>query len=110
VERGARNAARARLSPPLTKREAEVLEWVRYGKSNAEIAAILSIELPTVKKHLQNIYIKLGVHNRTAAANFAVQPPGSSPWRFRTAILPSSLPFPYRKPEALRAFHSSDAV
>ena len=52
---------------PLTKRESEVLFWISTGKSDAEIAVILSISPLTVHKHAQNIYIKLGVETRTAA-------------------------------------------
>ncbi|HEV2429929.1 MAG TPA: LuxR C-terminal-related transcriptional regulator [Burkholderiales bacterium] len=52
----------------LTPREAEVLRWVAAGKSDAQIGAILRISARTVQKHLQNIYDKLGVETRTAAA------------------------------------------
>lgn len=52
----------------LSRREAEVLTWLAYGKTNAEIGIILGISGQTVKKHLDNIYLKLGVENRTAAA------------------------------------------
>lgn len=52
----------------LTPREREVLGWVRQGKTNAEVATLLSIRLRTVKKHLEHIYQKLGVENRTMAA------------------------------------------
>jgi DNA-binding CsgD family transcriptional regulator len=52
----------------LTTREAEVLRWVSAGKSDAQIGAILRISARTVQKHLQNIYDKLGVESRTAAA------------------------------------------
>ncbi|MCC5806819.1 MAG: response regulator [Opitutales bacterium] len=57
----------------LTHREAEVLYWIAQGKSSPEIAAILDSALNTVKKHAQNIYHKLGVDNRTAAALRAVE-------------------------------------
>jgi DNA-binding CsgD family transcriptional regulator len=53
----------------LTAREAEVLRWVAAGKSDAQIGAILRISARTVQKHLQNVYDKLGVENRTAAVN-----------------------------------------
>lgn len=56
---------------PLTRREAEVLSWVARGKSNAEIATILQVCTKTVDKHLERIYPKLGVENRTAAASHA---------------------------------------
>jgi DNA-binding CsgD family transcriptional regulator len=55
----------------LTVREREVLTWIARGKSNAEIGAILGISSATVGKHLEHIYPKLGVENRTAAASFA---------------------------------------
>ena len=57
----------------LTARENEVLFWLGHAKSNREIAAILNIEPATVGKHLEHIYPKLGVENRTAAASFAPQ-------------------------------------
>jgi DNA-binding CsgD family transcriptional regulator len=56
----------------LTRREAEMLQWVTQGKTNAEIGCILSISLATVKKHLQHVYEKLGVETRTAAATLAL--------------------------------------
>ncbi len=57
-----------RRLPQLTPRERELLELVADGKSNAEIAERLWISLGTVRKHLDNVYAKLGVHSRTAAA------------------------------------------
>jgi DNA-binding NarL/FixJ family response regulator len=57
----------------LTPREAEVLFWVCQGKSNPEVCAILEMKLFTVKKHLENIYVKLGVENRTAASGLALE-------------------------------------
>ena len=55
----------------LTLREREVLRWLARGKANAEIGEILGISAATVGKHLEHIYPKLGVENRTAAASFA---------------------------------------
>jgi DNA-binding CsgD family transcriptional regulator len=55
----------------LTLREREVLHWLARGKTNAEIGEILGISAATVGKHLEHIYPKLGVENRTAAASFA---------------------------------------
>ncbi len=52
----------------LTPREAEVLQAVATGASNAEIGAQLHIAASTVKKYLDNIYAKLGVSGRTRAA------------------------------------------
>lgn len=52
----------------LTYREEDVLYWVAQGKTNAETARILKIAPGTVKIHLEKIYQKLGVENRTSAA------------------------------------------
>jgi DNA-binding NarL/FixJ family response regulator len=49
---------------PLTPREADVLELLRSGSSNAEIAAALSVGIETVRTHARNIYRKLGVRTR----------------------------------------------
>jgi DNA-binding CsgD family transcriptional regulator len=59
------------VSVGLTLREAEVLLWLMRGKANSEIAVILGSKTATVSKHLEHIYQKLGVENRTAAANAA---------------------------------------
>lgn len=48
----------------LTPREAEVALWVAQGKSNAEIAAIVGATESTIKKHLQNVFLKFGLENR----------------------------------------------
>lgn len=53
----------------LTQREAEVLLWVAQGKTNRDIGQILGTSPRTVNKHLEHVYIKLGVETRTAAAN-----------------------------------------
>jgi DNA-binding NarL/FixJ family response regulator len=56
----------------LTAREAEVLYWVVKGKTNRDVAEILSMSPKTVTKHLEHVYEKLGVETRTAAANLAL--------------------------------------
>jgi DNA-binding CsgD family transcriptional regulator len=56
----------------LTRREAEVSAWMAGGKTNAEIGQILGIHPMTVKKHLEHIFQKLGVENRTAAAGLVL--------------------------------------
>jgi DNA-binding NarL/FixJ family response regulator len=58
---------------PVTRREAEVLRWIAHGKSNRDIADILGLSPRTVNKHLEQIFVKLGVENRTAAASIAVR-------------------------------------
>ncbi|MBI5128378.1 MAG: response regulator transcription factor [Rhodopseudomonas palustris] len=55
----------------LTSRESEVLAWLSKGKTNRDIAQILGLSPRTVDKHLEQIYAKLGVENRTAAAAIA---------------------------------------
>jgi DNA-binding CsgD family transcriptional regulator len=62
--------AERRPLPQLTAREREVLELVAEGHTNGEIATQLWISPGTVRKHLDNLYTKLGVHTRTAAAAF----------------------------------------
>src|SRR5262245_45165899 len=52
----------------LTRRQAEVLAWLAQGKTNADIAAILSISPSTVARHVEAIFAALGVRTRTAAA------------------------------------------
>lgn len=52
----------------LTGREAEVLLWISRGKSNRDASEILNISARTVNKHLEQIFIKMGVENRAAAA------------------------------------------
>jgi DNA-binding CsgD family transcriptional regulator len=58
----------ARDGLDLTPREEQILDLVALGKTNAEIARTLWIAPTTVRKHLENIYGKLGVRTRTAAA------------------------------------------
>lgn len=62
---------RDRLS--LTLREAEVLKWIARGKSNKDIGEILNLSPRTVNKHLEQVFAKLGVENRTAAAALAIR-------------------------------------
>ena len=57
----------------LTKREAEVLFWIAKDKSNANIAKLLVCSEGTVRKHLENIYKKLGVQTSIGAVMFALE-------------------------------------
>jgi DNA-binding CsgD family transcriptional regulator len=59
-------ALRQRFS--LTQRESEVLLWIAKGKANRDIGEILGLSARTVNKHLEQIYVKLGVENRASAA------------------------------------------
>ncbi|MDH2426742.1 response regulator transcription factor [Sphaerisporangium sp. TRM90804] len=82
-------AAEAMLAPPetgppvtsrgpapvavLTEREREVLALIASGRSNREIARELLVAEKTVKTHVSNVLMKLGVHDRTQAALYAVR-------------------------------------
>lgn len=61
------------LTLGLTARAAEVLLWVAQGKTNADIATILGISESTVKKHLLEVFAKLGVETRSAATLRALE-------------------------------------
>lgn len=62
----------AKKGPHLTPRECEVLQWVRLGKTNAEVASILGVSHKTVKNQVQAILIKLRVNNRAQAVASAL--------------------------------------
>ena len=53
----------------LTLREWEILHWVRGGGRNGQIAAILTLSPHTIRKHLENIFRKLGVETRAGAVH-----------------------------------------
>ena len=56
-----------RLVNPLSEREFQMLLAVKSGKTNAEVADEANLSVNTVKTHLQNIYSKMDVRNRTEA-------------------------------------------
>jgi DNA-binding NarL/FixJ family response regulator len=58
---------------PLSAREIEVLRLVAAGRTNHAIAAELFVSERTVHRHVSNIFDKLGVNSRTAAASYAIQ-------------------------------------
>jgi non-specific serine/threonine protein kinase len=64
----------------LTEREVEILALLARGGSSQEIASALSISARTVERHIGNIYLKVGAHNRAEATTYA----------FRQGIVPSS--------------------
>jgi DNA-binding NarL/FixJ family response regulator len=68
-DRAVMEAMRAAFT--LTMREAEVLYWVVKGKTNKDVGDILGSSPMTVKKHLERVFVKLGVETRTAAAGKA---------------------------------------
>ena len=61
----------------LTPRELDVLDWLAKGKTNRDIADILGMAPRTVNKHLEHIFVKLGVETRTAAAAIAARHAGT---------------------------------
>ena len=61
-------------APGLTPREGEVMRWLARGKTDADIAVLLAISPRTVQKHLEHVYVKLGVETRTAAVMRALSP------------------------------------
>lgn len=60
----------------LTQREAEILFWATQGQNNKAIAAQLNISVSTVRKHLENIYLKLQVSSRTEAVTRSLEQVG----------------------------------
>ena len=69
----AREFGMSRMPGPelLTPREADVLELLQQGRSNAEIAAALHVGIETVRTHARSIYRKLGVRTRRELANMS---------------------------------------
>jgi DNA-binding CsgD family transcriptional regulator len=63
----------------LTARERQVLAWVACGKRNAEVAELLSLAPSTVRKHLENVYAKLGVQTRSGAVARFLDLPETQP-------------------------------
>ena len=58
---------------PLTARETDVLRLIVAGKNNTEITESLCLSMNTIKTHIKNLYLKLGVDDRTAAALKAIR-------------------------------------
>src|SRR6266508_646613 len=67
------HSLQALASLALTPREAEVLFWISEGKSNHDIGVILGAKTGTICKHVEHIFGKLNVENRTAAAVVALE-------------------------------------
>jgi DNA-binding CsgD family transcriptional regulator len=91
----------ASASLKLTPREAEVLFWISRGKSNHDIGVILGAKIGTICKHVEHIFAKLNVENRTSAAVVALEtyrsiaPVSDSklgqPWAAITALITTHL-------------------
>ena len=69
----ARSGSGGGAEPQLTAREREVLDLIARGRSNREIARALTVSEKTVKTHVSNVLMKLGVADRTQAALWAVR-------------------------------------
>ena len=70
---GGRPGESARLAPPLTERELEVIRALSRGMSDRQIAQSLGISEKTVRNHTSNIYRKLHIFDRTQAVIYAVR-------------------------------------
>ncbi|HEY5727910.1 MAG TPA: LuxR C-terminal-related transcriptional regulator, partial [Acidimicrobiia bacterium] len=71
---GSRPPPEAERAPAgLTGREVEVLRLIARGRSNRQVAEELFISVKTVGRHVENVYAKIGVSSRAAAAVFAMR-------------------------------------
>ncbi len=68
-----KDEANCQLPTPLSQREIEILQMLACGTTNVEISESLHISPHTVKSHINHIFNKLGVHNRTQASVWATQ-------------------------------------
>jgi DNA-binding CsgD family transcriptional regulator len=87
----------ALASLALTPREAEVLFWISEGKSNHDIGVILGAKTGTICKHVEHIFGKLNVENRTAAAVVALD-------AYRSVAAPASASKPGHAWAAIAGF------
>ena len=70
---GVRPTARRLPAPRPTQRETEVLRLVAAGKTNPEIASALAVSRHTIKRHLDNLFAKLGLSSRAEATAYALR-------------------------------------
>ena len=94
-------SVKALASLNLTPRETEVLFWISQGKSNHDIGIILGAKTGTICKHVEHIFAKLNVENRTAAAlvaheTYRFAPPASEsntgrPWAAITGFITTQI-------------------
>jgi DNA-binding NarL/FixJ family response regulator len=66
-------SANGHIPAAISDRELQVLALLAAGRTNTEIATRLCLSIRTVERHVQNIYNKLGVHNRVEAASWALR-------------------------------------
>jgi DNA-binding NarL/FixJ family response regulator len=66
-------AAQSEASPSLSVRELEVLQLIVHGKSNKEIATVLSLSANTIAVHRSNIMRQLGIHNTAELVVYAIR-------------------------------------
>jgi DNA-binding CsgD family transcriptional regulator len=80
-----RRAGSSKRLDKLTPREHEILAELATGATSSEIAEQLGIAVPTIRRHLANIYGKLGCSNRVQASNLyhLGHPAGAAPRRTR---------------------------
>lgn len=57
----------------ITQRETEILNYIKEGMSNSEIAKLISLSSKTIENHVRNIMIKLDANNRTEAVVIALR-------------------------------------
>jgi DNA-binding NarL/FixJ family response regulator len=69
---GRENSGSAPLPDGLTVREAEILGLLAAGLTSTQIATTLVLALPTVRRHIANLYTKIGAHSRAEAAVYAI--------------------------------------
>ena len=86
------NPLPGRQNHRLSAREVEIIDWVRMGKTNLEIASILEISIYTIKNHLRKIFKKLDAGNRTQVVSKFSQIP--SLVEFNPALSRSNLQTP----------------
>jgi DNA-binding CsgD family transcriptional regulator len=77
------DAAAGERGSALSARELEIMQWVRMGKTNSEIAMILHLSTFTVKNHMRRIYKKLDVLNRAQAVGSLDRMQGASQYAAR---------------------------